>query len=136
LGESQVAVAHVGDSRLFLVRDGDLQRLPRAHTYVASLVDSGRLTPEEARNRDDRALLNRAIASDTPPAPDISVQNTRPGDRLVLTTDGVHGVLPASDLADLLLVDEPTDDIAANLEDAVVAAGAPDNYAVVVIDIA
>jgi len=110
--------------------------LTRDHTYVTSLVDAGRVTAEEARNRDDRALLNRALASGTPSSPDISVQNTYSGDRLVLTTDGVHGTLPVAGLADLLVGNEPVDEVAANVENAVVNAGAPDNYAVIVIDIA
>jgi len=135
LGDGQAAVAHVGDSRLFLVREGKLQRLTRDHTFVQSLVDEGRLTPEEARAHEDRALLNRAIARGTPPAPDISVHHIRPGDRFVLTTDGVHGVLPAALVADLLTQPADAEQVAASVESAVVDADAPDNYGVVVIDL-
>ena len=135
LGDSQAAVAHVGDSRLFLVREGKLQRWTRDHTFVQSLVDEGRLTPEEARAHKDRALLNRAIAPESPPAPDISVQHTRPGDRLVLTSDGVHAVLPAAVLADLLTQATPAEQVADAVEAAVLDAEAPDNYCVMVIDL-
>jgi len=135
LGESQAAVAHVGDSRLVLVRDGKLQRLTRDHTFVQSLVDEGRLTPEEARAHRDGALLNRAISAETPPAPDISVVRTRPGDRFVLTTDGVHRVLPAAVLADLLARSAAAEEVAASVEAAVLEADAPDNYCVVVVDL-
>jgi len=135
LGDSQAALAHVGDSRLFLVREGKLQRLTRDHTFVQSLVDEGRLTPEEARAHKDRALLNRAIAHEAPPAPDISVHHVRPGDRFVLTTDGVHGVLPAAVVADLLTESGDAEQVAASVEAAVVDAGAPDNYCVVVVDV-
>ncbi len=135
VGDGQAAVAHVGDSRLSVVRDGKLQRLTRDHTFVQSLVDEGRLTPEEARAHEDGALLNRAIADETPPAPDISVLHTRPGDRFVLTTDGVHRVLPAAVLADLLTQPTAADRIAAAVETALLDAGAPDNYCMIVVDL-
>lgn len=135
LGDSQAAIAHVGDSRLYQIRDGKLHRLTRDHTFVQSLVDEGRLTPEEARAHDDRVLLNRAIASDSPPAPDISVVHTQPGDRFVLTTDGVHGWLSATVLADLLTEPATAEDVVIAVEAAVVEAGAPDNYCVVAIDL-
>lgn len=135
LGDSQAAIAHVGDSRLYLVRSGRLRQLTHDHTMVSSLVDEGRLTPEEARTHDDRAVLNRAIAAGAAPAPDISLHHTRPGDRFVLTTDGVHGVIPASELADVLTAAGPADDVAATVEAAIRNAGAPDNYAVIVMDL-
>ena len=135
LGDSQVAVAHVGDSRLCLICDGNLQRLTRDHTFVQSLVDEGLLTAEEARAHEDRALLNRAIAPEIPPAPDISVHHTRPGDRFVLTTDGVHGVLPAAVLADLLTQSTTAEQVANSVEGAVLDADAPDNYCVLALDL-
>lgn len=135
LGDSQAAIAHVGDSRLYQIRDGKLHRLTRDHTFVQSLVDEGRLTPEEARAHDDRVLLNRAIASDSPAAPDVSVVPTQPGDRFVLTTDGVHGWLSATVLADLLTESSTAEELVAAVEAAVVEAGAPDNYCVVAIDL-
>jgi PPM family protein phosphatase len=135
LGDSQVAVAHVGDSRLFLIREAKLQRLTHDHTFVQSLVDEGRLTPEEARAHDDRALLNRAIAPETPLAPDISMHHTRPGDRFVLTTDGVHGVLPAALLADLLTQPTTAEGVASSVEAAVLDADAPDNYCIIALDL-
>jgi PPM family protein phosphatase len=135
VGDDQAAIAHVGDSRAYLVRDGRLQRLTRDHSVVQSLVDEGRLTPEEARAHADRPLLNRALGPETPPAPDVSVQRTRPGDRIVLTTDGVHGMLPAAVLADLLTQPTAADQVAAAVEAAVLDAGAPDNYCVVAIDL-
>ena len=130
-----MAAAHVGDSRLFLIRDGKLQRLTRDHTVVQSLVDEGRLTPEEARAHEDRALLNRAIAAEAQPAPDISVHHSRPGDRFVLTTDGVHGVIPAADLADLLTQPTAADEVVASVEAAILHADAPDNYCVIAMDL-
>jgi PPM family protein phosphatase len=127
--------AHVGDSRLYLVRDGSLTRLTRDHTLVQTLVDEGRLTADEARSDDRRVLLNRAVAAGSPYAPDLAVHATQPGDRLVLTTDGVHGRVEPAALATLLVADGGPDDVAAAVEAAVLAGEADDNYAVLVVDI-
>ncbi|RYC13217.1 MerR family transcriptional regulator [Nocardioides zhouii] len=128
-------IAHVGDSRAYAVRDGGLERLTRDHTVVQSLIDEGRLTDDEARTDPDRNLLNRALAPGAAAAPDLAVRPARPGDRFVLTTDGVHAVLEPRHLAELLVAPGAPDDVAAAVEAAVLAAGAPDNYGVVVVDV-
>ena len=135
LAGDRALVAHVGDSRAYVVRDGSLERLTRDHTVVQSLVDEGRLTEDEARSDPDRALLNRALAPGSPAAPDLSVRAVVPGDRFVLTTDGVHSVLEPRQLAEVLLAPGTPDDVAGAVESAVLAAGAPDNYGVVVVDL-
>ena len=94
-------VAHVGDSRVYRVRGGNLEQLTRDHTAVQSLVDEGRLTAHEASVDPRRVVLNRAIGPGAASAPDLSVCTIEPGDRFVLTTDGVHGVLERAELADL-----------------------------------
>ncbi|MBO0839287.1 MAG: protein phosphatase 2C domain-containing protein [Sciscionella sp.] len=133
LGDTQAAIAHVGDSRVYVIRDGRLQRLTRDHSLVQSLVDEGRLTPEEARAHEQRPLLNRAIASKAV-APDVSIVAMKPADRFVLCTDGVHAVLPATTLADLLTESRPAVEVVESVRAAVLAAGAPDNYALIVVD--
>lgn len=130
----EIAVAHIGDSRLYRRRDAVLELLTRDHTMVASLVEDGRLTEEEARCHPDRVLINRALAPDSPIVePDLSRHDVRAGDWLVLTTDGVHGHLSADELATLLTggPQEAVDRVAAAIE----AAGAPDNFAVVVAEL-
>jgi protein phosphatase len=128
-------VAHVGDSRAYLVRGGSLERLTRDHTVVQSLVDEGRLTDDEARSDPNRALLNRALGHGVASAPDLLVRSIEPGDRFVLTTDGVHGVLDLQQLAQLLLAAGDPDAVAEAVEAAVLSAGAPDNYGIVVVDV-
>lgn len=135
LSGDRALVAHVGDSRAYVVRDGGLERLTRDHTVVQSLIDEGRLTDDEARADENRALLNRALAPGSPAAPDLSVRQVLPGDRFVLTTDGVHSVLEPRDLAEVLVTPGTPDDVARAVEEAVLAAGAPDNYGVVVVDV-
>jgi serine/threonine protein phosphatase PrpC len=128
-------VAHVGDSRVYRVRGGGLERLTRDHTVVQSLVDEGRLTADEAWTDPRRAVLNRAIAPGTASAPDLSVHMIERGDRFVLTTDGVHGVLESQQLTDLVVASGDPETIASAVEEAVQAAGAPDNYGVIVVDL-
>ncbi len=135
LGGPEVAIAHVGDSRAYLLRDGRLARLTRDHTVVQSLVDEGRLSEEEARSDGRRDELNRALLAGASAKPDISLHATRPGDRFVLTTDGVHAVLPPGELCALLMDGATPEDVVTLVEAAVLAAGAPDNYAVVAVDL-
>ncbi|MFD7307819.1 MerR family transcriptional regulator [Promicromonospora sp. NPDC059942] len=133
--------AHVGDSRLWLVRDGRAEQLTRDHTVVAALIEEGRLTEDEARSHEDRSLLNRALVpagtgGHSDAGPDLATTEVRPGDRLVLTGDGVHAVLATDHLAALLTREGDPDAVAQEIADAVEAAGAPDNYALVVVDLA
>ncbi len=135
LGADRAALAHVGDSRAYLVRDGRLTRLTRDHTVVQTLLDEGRLTEAEAGEEPRPAVLNRALVAGGSALPDISLHPTRPGDRFVLSTDGVHAVLPPAELTALLVDPAGPDEVADRVEAAVLAAGAPDNYAVVVVDL-
>jgi protein phosphatase len=125
-------VTHVGDARVWLARDGALRQVTHDHTVVAALVESGQLTAEEARSHEHRTLLNRALTPGV--VADEAVVDLRPGDRLVLTTDGVHSYV--DDLAALLLSDAAPQDVADTVAAAVVGAGEPDNHTIVVLDLA
>jgi serine/threonine protein phosphatase PrpC len=131
----QAHVAHVGDGRLYRVRDGGVESLTRDHTLVQALVEEGRLTDDEARAHEHRALLNRALAPDAPVEVDLAAFDVRPGDRLVLTTDGVHSVLAPEALSALLRLARDVEAVADEVAAAVEAAGASDNYSVVVLDV-
>ncbi|PUB26166.1 protein phosphatase [Promicromonospora sp. AC04] len=136
LDGDQGRVVHIGDTRAWLVRDGGAEPLTRDHTVAAALVEEGRLTEDEARSHPDRALLNRAFGGAPEWAePDVFVVDLLPGDRLVLTADGVHAVLEPEHLARLLTHPGEPDDVTQQVADAVEAAGAPDNYLVVVADL-
>lgn len=133
---NQGQVVHIGDTRAWLVRDGSVEQLTRDHTVAAALVEEGRLTEDEARSHPDRALLNRAFGGAPQWAePDLFVVDLRPGDRLVLTADGVHAELGPDVLTRLLTRPDGPDDVAQQVVDAVEATGAPDNYLVVVADL-
>ena len=131
LDGSTARITHVGDARVWLVRDGALQQVTHDHTVVAGLLEAGQLTADEARSHEHRNLLNRALTPGV--AADSSEVELRPGDRLVLTTDGVHSWV--DDLAPLLVQDAPAQDVADAIAAAVVRAGEPDNHTVVVVDL-
>jgi PPM family protein phosphatase len=127
----RVGVAHVGDSRAYLLRGGVLTLLTNDHTWVRSLVDEGRLTPEEAAEHPDRARLVRALGNGEP---DVHLRTARAGDRYLLCTDGVSAVLDEAELAGALGRGSAADAVASLLT-AVRAAGAPDNAACAVLDL-
>lgn len=124
-------IAHLGDTRVVLVRGEQVDVITQDHTRLRSLVEAGRLSPEEVAAHPDRAVLNRALAAGAPTAPDLLVRRLAPGDLVLVATDGLHAVMEPSVLADAL-VDGSTevDALAARLVDLALAAGAPDNLAV------
>jgi len=134
LYDGRVHTAHVGDGRLHRLRDGHLTPLTHDHTLVAALIEEGKLTEDEARSHPHRNLLNRALTDGRGEA-DLAETNVQAGDRFVLTTDGVHAVVPPETLADLLRADADLDRVAADVAAAVEDAGAPDNYSVVVMGV-
>lgn len=127
-------VAHVGDSRAYLLRDGELQRMTHDHTYVQMLVDTGRITADEALTHARRNLLLRAIDGVNDVEPDLQTREARVGDRYLVCSDGLCGVVPEAELARLLGEGDPTYAVAA-LVDAALELGAPDNVTVVVADV-
>ncbi len=130
----RVAIVHVGDSRAYLLRDGELQQLTHDHTYVQTLVDSGRITEAEAAVHPRRSLLMRALDGMNPVEPDLSVREARKGDRFLLCSDGLSGVLSDMEIAYTLSSGEPTG-VVTQLVDLVLERGAPDNVTVVVADV-
>lgn len=130
----ELVVAHVGDSRAYLLRDGVIQALTRDHSFVQSLVDEGRITEEEARVHPNRNLILRAVDGVHEPNPDTSVQPLQAGDRLLFCSDGCCGVLSDDELARLLGTDN-VDHAASNLVEASLDAGSTDNVTVVVAEV-
>lgn len=130
-----IAVAHIGDSRAYLLRDGELVRLTKDHTYVQSLVDEGRLAAEEAVSHPKRALLIRALDAATEPQPDLSLHAARARDRYLLCTDGLSAVVPAAEIEATLSAPHDPEQAVSELIALGNAAGGPDNIACAVADI-
>jgi protein phosphatase len=131
----RASIAHVGDSRAYMLRDGQLMRLTKDHTYVQTLVDAGQITEEQAHTHRRRNLLIRAIDGVNTVEPDLSIREVHAGDRILLCTDGLSGVLPDEEIRDLLRHSDPPGAVAA-LVDAALERGAPDNVTCVVADVA
>ncbi|MBM3690369.1 MAG: serine/threonine-protein phosphatase [Actinobacteria bacterium] len=131
---ARVAVVHVGDSRGYLLRGGDLTRITHDHTYVQTLIDAGRISEDEASVHPRRSLIMRAIDGLQPADPDLSVIEARASDRFLLCSDGLTGVVADDELRSILADTEPTATVIA-LVDLALARGAPDNVTVVVADV-
>jgi serine/threonine protein phosphatase PrpC len=131
LAGSTARITHIGDARVWLLRAGELRQLTHDHTIVAALIETGQLTTEEARSHEHRNLLNRALTPGV--VADETAVNLRPGDRLVLTTDGVHSYV--DNLAELLTASATPQEVADSVAAAVSEAGEPDNHTTVVADL-
>lgn len=131
----RVAVAHIGDSRAYLLRDGQLRQLTRDHTFVQTLVEAGRITPDEALTHERRNLLTRALDGVHDVESDLSIREVHAGDRFLLSSDGLHGVVPVDRIAAILAShSDPTAAVAALVDEAL-RAGAPDNVTALVADV-
>ena len=131
----RASIAHVGDSRAYMLREGQLLRLTKDHTYVQTLVDAGQITADEAATHRRRNLLIRAIDGVNTVEPDLSIREVHPGDRIMLCTDGLSGVMRDSEIHELLARSDPPGAVTA-LVDAAIERGAPDNVTCVVADVA
>jgi PPM family protein phosphatase len=131
---ARVAVLHVGDSRAYLLRDGVFTQVTRDHTYVQTLIDSGRITADEASTHPRRNLLMRAIDGVHPAEPDVSVREARAGDRYLVCSDGLCGFVGDDRIHELLTLADPVAVVTA-LVDAALEVGAPDNVTCVVADV-
>jgi protein phosphatase len=130
----RVGIGHVGDSRAYLFRDGELSRLTTDHTFVQSLIDEGRITEAEARTHPHRNLILKALDGIHEAEPDLFMLELVPGDRLLLCSDGASGVLDDGRLADVLSMATP-DYAAVELVRASLEAGSSDNVTCIVADV-
>jgi serine/threonine protein phosphatase PrpC len=131
---SRIGVGHIGDSRAYLFRGGEITQLTSDHTFVQSLIDEGRITEEESRVHPHRNLILRAIDGVSDSEPDLFVIELAVGDRLLLCSDGTSGVLDDGRLADILATGSP-DFAAVELVRASLEAGSSDNVTCVVADV-
>ncbi|MEV6103267.1 MerR family transcriptional regulator [Streptomyces sp. NPDC051940] len=130
-----LALAHIGDSRAYRVRGGELSRITHDHTYVQSLVDEGRLTPEEAASHPQRALLVQALTGTGTARPDLSLHRAEAGDRYLLCSDGLSAVVAEEPLRAVLCGPGGPQELLEGLLALAYGAGAPDNVACVVAEV-
>lgn len=131
----RLALAHIGDSRLYLLRDGDLTQVTKDHTFVQRLVDSGRITEEEAKTHPRRSVLMRVLGDvDSSPEIDTEVLTTLPGDVWLLCSDGLCGYVEEEEIARILRRRTDLQGAVDALIDKSLAHGAPDNVTVVLVE--
>jgi serine/threonine protein phosphatase PrpC len=134
IDDDQAHLAHVGDSRAYLVRHGKLQRLTRDHTIVQQEIDAGRLTPELARLVPHKNILTQSVGFHGPVEPDSSTRFVEAGDTFILCSDGLTDALEDAQIL-RIAVDNPHDMLADTLVQAALSAGADDNVTVLVVHV-
>ena len=133
--DDELALAHIGDSRLYLLRDDKLTQITKDHTFVQRLVDSGRITEEEAKTHPRRSVLMRVLGDvESQPEIDTSVLETQPGDVWLLCSDGLCGYVEDIDIERILLRRTSLQGAVDSLIDKSLAHGAPDNVTVVLVE--
>lgn len=128
-------VAHVGDSRAYLLRGGQLVQLTEDHSWVAEQVRQGFLTEEEGQNHQWKNVVNNALGGEERVRLDLFGLSLQAGDRLLLCSDGLSGPLGSGELQAILSRSEPPDAVTRLLIDAANDAGGPDNITALVLDI-
>ena len=132
----KLALAHIGDSRAYLLRDGDLVQITKDHTFVQTLVDEGRLTLEEAEQHPQRSVLMRVLSDVIDDVePDLSMREGRNGDRYLLCSDGLSGVVSHDTLRETLAAGADPATTCEALVQLALRAGAPDNVTCIVADV-
>ncbi len=130
---AKVGLVHVGDSRAYLLRHNQLIQITHDDTYVQYLVDSGKLTPDEAKDHPRKSVILRALLG-TEVEPDIAIREARAGDRYLLCSDGLSDVVSAETILDTMRIEDPQD-CADRLVELALRGGGPDNVTVIVADV-
>jgi protein phosphatase len=133
---TKVTIAHIGDSRIYLARDGVVKQITTDHTFVQRLVDTGRISEEEALVHPRRSVLMRVLGDiEQFPEVDIDTYETKPGDRWMACSDGLSGVVPDQLMKNILLSNVDIQEACELLVGEALEFGAPDNVTVVLVDV-
>jgi protein phosphatase len=132
---NKIAVAHIGDSRAYLLRDGTLTQITHDHSFVQSLVDEGRITEAEAESHPQRSLVTRVLTGQQDDAPDLAMREAHIGDRYLICSDGLSGFVARDTIQEILLKGQPPGATADLLVELALRAGAPDNVTCIIGDI-
>jgi serine/threonine protein phosphatase PrpC len=126
---------HVGDSRCYLLRGDELQQITRDHTFVQGLIDEGRITAEEADHHPQRSVITNALDGAETVNPDLSVREAHVGDRYLLCSDGLSGVVSEDTLRETLAGNADPEDAVDRLVELALRGGGPDNITAIVADV-
>ena len=133
--DGHAAVCHIGDSRGYLLREGELYQITHDHTLVQSLVDEGRISADDVSTHPQRSLLLRALDGRSVAEPDLSVHDGQAGDRYLLCSDGLSGVVSDETLRETLDTIEDPEAVTRQLIELALHGGGPDNITCIVADV-
>ncbi len=133
--DGHAAVCHIGDSRGYLLRENELYQITHDHTLVQSLVDEGRISADDVSTHPQRSLLLRALDGRSVAEPDLSVHEGQPGDRYLLCSDGLSGVVTDETLRETLATIAEPEAVTRQLVDLALHGGGPDNITCIVADV-
>jgi PPM family protein phosphatase len=133
--DGQAALCHIGDSRAYLLRNGQFYQITHDHTLVQSLVDEGKITEDDVATHPHRSLLLRALDGRTVAEPDLSTHETMAGDRYLLCSDGLSGVVTEQTLHQTLSSVWDPEKAALQLVELAIRGGGPDNITCIVADV-
>lgn len=137
VGDDKLAVSNVGDCRAYLLREGHLSQMTRDHSVVAEQLEQGLIDKEAARTHPLRHVVTRAVSGQADMAVDIHELEISEGDRIVLCSDGVHGMLTDAEIAALVSAPgQSLDEICRAVLDETNSRGGPDNATAVVVELA
>jgi len=131
--DSTAQLAHVGDSRAYLMRAGALKQITEDHTLVGRMVSEGKLDPDEAQHHPQRSIITRALGVDSEVEVDLISLELQDGDRLLLCSDGLSSMIETAEIQDALAADADPQEVADALVERANAAGGDDNITVVVV---
>ncbi len=132
---SRMAVAHVGDSRVYLLSGGVLVRITHDHSYVEELVDAGEITADEARVHPSRSIITRALGSDPDMYADHFTLDVHAGDRIIICSDGLSSMVPDAKIESVAISCATPQAAADTLVSAALEGGGHDNVTVIVVDV-
>jgi PPM family protein phosphatase len=135
-GKGTACVAHVGDSRVYVLRDDDLAQITHDHSWVEEQVRAGTLSPSAARLHPWRNVVTRALSGGDDPEVDVTEVQLEAGQRFLLCSDGLFGVVPDPDIVEILRDRQVSlDDVCRRLVEAANAGGGPDNITALVVQV-
>ena len=132
---NKIALAHIGDSRAYLLRDGILTQITRDHSFVQSLIDEGRITEQEAEDHPQRSLVTRVLTGQRDDEPDLTMREAHIGDRYLICSDGLSGFVARDTIQEVLEQAMPPGKTADRLVEMAMRAGAPDNVTCIIGDV-
>ncbi|WP_313666923.1 Stp1/IreP family PP2C-type Ser/Thr phosphatase [Arsenicicoccus bolidensis] len=133
--DNKLALAHIGDSRAYLLRGEELTQLTHDHTYVQTLVDDGRISADEAEHHPQRSMVTRVLTGQPGDEPDVSWRELRHGDRYLVCSDGVSGFVAHDTIAEILATVPDPGRAADRLVDLALRSGGQDNITAIVADV-